>query len=136
MPTTVMLVEDNRLMREVLTYLVDQEPGLRLVATAADGASALTYAMHTRPHVVVMDVHLPGRDGVETTSELCQALPDVRVVMLSVSCSRRLVRTALAAGACGYLVKGGSPRALIAAIQSAAEGGRPLSPLARELLGQ
>lgn len=134
--TTVMLVEDNRLMRELLAYVVDQEPGLLLVAIADDGESALELGVRTRPQVVVMDVHLPGRDGVDATRELCRQLPDVRVVVLSATCTRQLVHMALAAGACGYLVKDGSHRQLVDAINSAAAGGSPLAPLALRLLGR
>lgn len=133
--TTVMLVEDNRLMRELLAYVVEQEPGLELVAVAEDGDAALELGMLTRPQVVVMDVNLAGRDGVEATRALCRVLPGVRVLMLSVSCNRRLVHLALAAGACGYLVKDGSHHELLDAIRSAAAGGSPLAPLARRVAG-
>ena len=132
--TTVMLVEDNRLMRELLAYVVEQEPGLDLVAVAEDGEAALELGMLTRPQVVVMDVNLPGRDGVEATRELCRELPGVRVLILSVSCNRKLVHRALAAGACGYLVKDGSHHQLVDAIRAAAVGGSPLAPLARRLV--
>ena len=135
--TTVMLVEDNQLMRELLSYVVDQEPGLELVAVAEDGDAAVELGMLTRPQVVVMDVNIPGRDGVEATRALCRGLPEVRVLILSVSCSRRLVRLAFAAGACGYLVKDGSHHQLVDAIRSAAAGGSPLAaPLVRRLVGE
>jgi DNA-binding NarL/FixJ family response regulator len=134
--TTVMLVEDNRLMLELLTYVVQQEPGLQLVATASDGDEAVALGVSVRPHVVVMDVRLPGRDGVEATRELCRCLPDVRVVVLSAICTRRLVHLALAAGACGYLVKDGSHSTLVDAIRSAAVGGSPFTPLAHRFLAR
>lgn len=129
-----MLVEDNQRLLELLVYVLECEADLLLVATAADADGAVTRGVLMAPHVVVMDVALPGRDGVEATRELCLRLPDVRVVMLSASCNRRVVQRAFAAGACGYLVKDGSPRLLVDAIRFAAEGGNPLAPLARELL--
>ena len=92
---TVMLVEDNRVMLDALTYVIGQESGLQLVATAADAEEAITAGRRTQPQVVVMDIRLPGRDGIDATRELCRALPDVRVVILSVSCTRKLVREAL-----------------------------------------
>ncbi len=125
--TTVMLVEDNESVRDALAFVVAREPGLRLVATACDGEAALPLAQRNRPRVVVMDVQLPGCDGVEATRDLCTHLPDVRVVILSASCTRQLVRRAFAAGACGYLVKGGSPQLVVDAIRRAAETEGPVT---------
>lgn len=136
MPTTVMLVEDHRVMREALTYVLSKEADLLLVATAADADEALTAAMRTNPRVVIMDITLPGRDGVDVTRELCRELAGVRVVILSASCTRELVDSAFAAGACGYVVKNGSRRQLIDAIHLAAKGGCPLTDSARRLLGK
>jgi DNA-binding NarL/FixJ family response regulator len=99
-----MLVEDNPLVREALACVVEQEHDLRLVATAPDCATALDRALLTRPRLVVMDVNLPDGSGLDATRLLCRVLPEVRVVVLSASCDGHLVRTALAAGACGYLV--------------------------------
>jgi DNA-binding NarL/FixJ family response regulator len=129
-----MLVEDNRVMLDALTYVVGQESGLQLVATAADAEEAVTAGRRTQPQVVVMDIRLPGRDGIDATRELCRELPDVRVVILSVTCTRRLIREAFGAGACGYLVKDGSHRQLVDAIHFAADGGCPLTHAARRLL--
>ena len=123
-------------MREALTYVLSREPGLLLVAAAADADDALAVAVRTRPRVVIMDIGLPGHDGIEATRELCDELADVRVVILSVSCTRELVESAFAAGACGYLVKNGSHRQLIDAIHLAADGGCPLTDTARRLLGK
>ena len=123
-------------MREALTYVLSKEPGLLLVAAAADADDALAAAVRTRPRVVIMDIGLPGNDGIEATRELCDELADVRVVILSVSCTRELVESAFAAGACGYLVKNGSHRQLIDAIHLAADGGCPLTDTARRVLGK
>ncbi len=131
-----MLVDDNQRLLEVLAYVVEGEADLQLVATAVDADTAVARGVRTEPHVVVMDHALPGRDGAHATSELCHRLPDVRVIMLSASCSRRLIQGAFAAGACGYLVKGDSPHLLVEAIRCAAQGGSPLAPLARELLAR
>ena len=136
MPTTVMLVEDHRVMREALTYVLSKEPDLLLVATAADADEALAAGVRTNPQVVIMDIRLPGRDGVDATRELCRELADVRVVILSVTCTRELIDSAFAAGACGYLVKNGSHRQLIDAIHLAADGGCPVTDSARRLLAK
>ena len=132
--TTIMLVEDNRVMRDALTYVVAQETDLRLVATATDAEEALTAGRSTKPQVVIMDIRLPGRDGIDATRELCRELPDVHVLILSVCCTGKLIRAAFGAGACGYLVKNGSHRQLVDAIHLAADGGCPLTHHARRLL--
>lgn len=125
--TTVMLVEDNESVRDALALVVEREPGLRLVAAAPDAESGVPIALHLRPRVVVMDVQLPGRDGVAATRDLCLELPDVRVVILSASGSRQVARRAFAAGACGYLVKGGSPDGVVDAIRRAADSTGPVT---------
>lgn len=134
--TTVMLVEDNRLLRETLSYVVQQEPDLELVGIAADGTEALTVGVRAKPRVVLLDIKLPDRSGIDVAVDLCRLLPDVRVVILSAFCTRRLVHSAFSAGACGYLEKDGSHRHLVDAIRSAADGGRPITPLAGRLFGE
>jgi DNA-binding NarL/FixJ family response regulator len=131
-----MLVEDSRIMREALTFVLSRQPDLQLVATAADADEALAAGVRTRPDVVLMDITLRARDGVDATRELCREVTGVRVVILSGSCSRDLITSAFGAGACGYLVKDGSHRQLIDAIHLAADGGRPLTDCARRVLGK
>jgi DNA-binding NarL/FixJ family response regulator len=133
MVTTVMLVDDHQLMREVLVHLLSREPDLEVVATAADAPEALELAWEAQPDVVVMDIDLPGVSGIAATRALMSLDPACRVVMLSASCSERLIRDSADAGACGYLLKGDPPRHLSAGIRAAARGEHPMAPQVRSL---
>lgn len=130
----MLLVDDHRLMCEVLEFVVQLEPDLSVVGTAPDAESALAAVEWALPDIVVMDVGLRGMDGITATRELTFRHPDVRVVMLSASCTRTLVTDSLAAGAWGYLVKAGPPEELITAIREVSQGRRSLAPSARALL--
>lgn len=132
---SVLIADDHEFMRSTLSGLIEAEPDLTVVGTAADGVMAVAMAARTRPDVVLMDLSMPRLDGIGAMREIRRQVPGVRVLVLSSSCSGPLVREALEAGACGFLVKGGSPQLVLDGIRSAALGGQPLAPIARELLG-
>lgn len=134
MVTRVMIVDDHQLMREVLWHLLSLERDIEVVAAAADATSALVLAQEFEPDVVLMDIDLPGVDGITATRTLLALLPETQVIMLSASCSKALVRDAVLAGACGYLTKGDDVRSLTDGVRDAARGGRPMAPLAVALL--
>lgn len=133
MATKVMLVEDHRLMREVLMHLLSGEADLEVVAAAADAPEALALARDALPDVVVMDIELPGISGIVATRALVSLYPACHVVMLSASCSEQLIRASADAGACGYLLKGDPPPHLSAGIRAAARGDHPMAPQVRAL---
>lgn len=132
--TRVLLVDDHQLMRQVLELVVQSEPDLSVVGTARDAESAFAAVELTAPDIVLMDVDLPGMDGIAATRTLAARHPLVRVVVLSASCTRALVNDAIAAGAWGYLVKAGPPEELIDGIREVRRGRRSLAPSARALL--
>ena len=132
---SVLIADDHEFMRSVLSRLVEAEPDLVLVGTAADGVVAVAMAVRTTPDVVLMDLSMPRLDGISALREIRRQVPGARILVLSSSCTGPLVREALRAGACGYLLKGDPPRSLLDGIRTAAGGGRPLAALARELLG-
>ena len=134
MTIRVLLVDDHRLMCEVLEFVVQLEPDISVVATAPDAESAFATVEWALPDIVVMDIHLRSMDGIAATRELASRHPEVRVVMLSASCTRALVTDSFAAGAWGYLVKAGPPDELISAIREVSQGRRSLAPSARALL--
>lgn len=133
MVTTVMLVDDHQLMREVLTHLLSDETDLEVVGAAPDALHAMTLATELHPDVVVMDIDLPGTDGIAATRSLRGLLPSVRVLMLSASCSQVLVRDSMHAGASGYLLKGDPVHTLSDGVRAAARGEQPMAPLAAAL---
>lgn len=134
--TSVLVVDDHDLMRSSLAKLIEAETDLVVLGMACDGRAGIEQANLLRPDVILMDVALPELDGIGATRELLRHQPDARVLMLSSSCRGPVVREALRAGACGYLLKGDPPEALMEGIRLAARGGEPLTPLVRELSGR
>jgi DNA-binding NarL/FixJ family response regulator len=113
----VLLADDNARFRGVLRRLLERDPDIVVVAEASDGAEALDLAEDMRPDVVLMDVSMPGLDGLEATYALKAQLPDVTVLMLSVGDKEQEIAASLAGGAAEYLVKGGPAREIVDAIK-------------------
>ena len=131
----VLLVDDHALVRAGLAALLDAAEDITVVAEAADGAQAVELALTTTPDVVLMDLSMPGTDGVGATRALLAELPRTQVLVLTSFSDRDRVRDALAAGAIGYLLKDSTPEEVIAGVRTAARHGSPLDPrVARALL--
>lgn len=113
----VLLADDNARFRGVLRRLLERDPEIVVVAEAADGAEALEAAAELLPDVVLMDVSMPGLDGLEATYALKAQHPDVAVLMLSVGDKEQEIAAGLAGGASEYLVKGGPAREIVDAIK-------------------
>jgi two-component system, NarL family, response regulator DesR len=113
----VLLADDNARFRGVLLRLLERDPDIVVVAEAGDGAEAVEMAEDVRPDVVLMDVSMPGLDGLEATYALKAQLPDVTVLMLSVGDKEQEIAAGLAGGASEYLVKGGPAREIVDAIK-------------------
>lgn len=128
LPVTVLLVDDHQLLRHGLATLLDAADGIQVVGQAGDGAAAVTLARSARPDVVLMDLSMPGTDGVEATRLLLAELPATRVVVLTSFSDRQRVGAAIDAGAVGYLLKDSEPGEVVAAVRAAARGQVPLDP--------
>ena len=126
----VVLVDDHELVRAGLAELLSSDDGIDVLATAADGREAIEAVDRVRPHVVLMDLSMPGMDGVEATERILSAHPGVRVVALTSTSEPRHVMAALNAGAIGYLLKDATPDELRAGVRAAARDESPLSPRA------
>ncbi|MFI7545249.1 response regulator [Actinoplanes sp. NPDC049599] len=136
-PIRVFLVDDQELVRAGFAMILNATPDLLVVGSAGDGQTALDALRRPehRADIVLMDVRMPGLDGVETTRRLLAAADPPRVVMLTTFDSDDLLVAALRAGASGYLVKDAGPAELLAAIRAAAAGESPVSPrLVRRLI--
>ncbi len=134
-PIDLLLVDDQRLMRDGLRTLLELEDGLRVVAEAENGLQALTAYEEHQPDVVLMDIRMPEMDGVEATRRLLQAHPDARIVILTTFDDDEYVFDALRAGALGYLLKDVSGAELATAIRTVAAGGALIEPsVARKVL--
>ncbi len=124
----VLLVDDDDLMRAGLTAVLSSDESIDVVGEAPDGRAAVDRAIELRPDVVLMDVRMPGLDGIAATRELLAISPDVRVVVLTTFEQDDYIFGALSAGASGFLLKRTRPEELIAAIHTVAAGDSLLSP--------
>lgn len=118
----VMVVDDHPIVRSGLRDLLEGSGRFVMVAEARDGEEALRLAEEVQPQVVIMDVMMPGKDGIETCRELMTLLPDTRVLMLTAATQRDAVVNAIAAGATGYVEKYAPPETLLSALSDVAEG--------------
>jgi DNA-binding NarL/FixJ family response regulator len=132
MTIRVLLADDQALLRSAFRVLVDSEPDMEVVGEAADGAEAVRLAGEQRPDVVLMDIRMPGTDGLAATRMIGAdpSLADVRVVILTTFEVDDYVVQSLRAGASGFLGKGSEPEELLSAIRVAAGGEALLSPAA------
>jgi DNA-binding NarL/FixJ family response regulator len=131
----VVLVDDHAVVRSGLTQLLDASGDIAVVGTAADGAEALDVVRETQPDVVLMDLQMPGVDGVSATRAIAEEQPSAAVVVLtSFSDSERIV-AALDAGALGYLLKDADPEDVLEGVRAVSRGESPIHPrAARQLL--
>jgi DNA-binding NarL/FixJ family response regulator len=120
-PLRVLLVDDHDLFRTGLRSLLEEQ-GLEIVGEAADGSAALHLTAELAPEVVVMDLNMPGMNGVEATRQITTMAPLTRVVVLTISDHDSDVLDAILAGACGYLMKDASITELMAGIRAASLG--------------
>ena len=127
-PVRVLLVDDDALMRAGLAAVLSSDDGGLVVGEAEDGAVALERVRRHEPEVVLMDVRMPGVDGIAATREIVAAAPEARVVILTTFEDDDYIFGALAAGASGFLLKRTRPEDLIAAIHAVAAGDSLLSP--------
>ncbi|MGH8149430.1 MAG: response regulator [Steroidobacteraceae bacterium] len=127
-PIRVLLVDDHAVVREGYRRLLEREPGIEVVGEAANAAEACERALQLLPDVVVMDIGLPGVSGIEAMRSMLARRQGLRVLMFSMHDDAIFCRTALAAGALGYLSKSSAPEALVEAVHSVARGKRYLSP--------
>jgi two-component system NarL family response regulator len=124
----LMIVEDDPLLRESLRILLSGEPGMSVVRCCDDAETALDALDQARPDTILSDLGLPGMSGPEFIRLAKQRMPDVDILVLTISEDRDAVLAALKAGACGYVVKGATPRELVEALVEVARGGAPMSP--------
>lgn len=129
-PVRVVIVDDEQLVRMALRLVIDGEPDMTVVAEAADGDAALTVVNEQRPDVVLMDVRMPGRDGLHATRELLTRPAPPRVLMLTTFDTDDLLLGALRAGALGFVLKDTHPSRILDAIRTVADGNPVLSPTA------
>jgi len=124
----LILVDDHSLVRASLKSLLDEFAEVEVVGEAGDGREALDRIAQHRPDQILMDISMPGLNGVEATRRIVNEHPEVRVIVLSMHGDEEHVLRALRAGASGYVLKGSAPRELELAIEAVARGQLFLSP--------
>ncbi len=130
----VLLVDDHAIVRGGLRALLETTADLVVVGEAADGEEAVSLADGLRPDVVLMDLSMPGVDGVAATAAVLQRSPDSHVLVLTSFGEQKWIVEALAAGAEGYLLKHSEPEVILAGIREVMVGGSPLDPKAARAL--
>ncbi|MFI6392198.1 response regulator [Nonomuraea sp. NPDC050547] len=124
----LLIVDDHPVVREGLRGMLDGDPGLDVVGAAASGDEAVARARELAPDVVLMDLRMPGGDGVSATGRILADHPGIRVIVLTTYESDQDIVRAVEAGAAGYLLKDTSAEDLVAAVYAAARGETVLSP--------
>jgi DNA-binding NarL/FixJ family response regulator len=131
----VVVADDHAVVRRGLAGLIEAAEDMTVIATATDGDMAVTLAREHRPDVVLMDLQMPGTDGVAATRAITGSVPDVEVLVLTSFSDTERILAALDAGAVGYLLKDAEPEDLLDGVRAVARGESPIHPrAARQLL--
>lgn len=120
----ILVVDDHDLVRAGIRHLLSEESGFEVVGEAASGETALQQARELHPHVVLMDIHMPGMGGLEATRRILAAAPRTRVIAVTVADQEPFPSRLLKAGAVGYLTKGASTEEMVRAIRTVHSGQR------------
>ena len=131
----VLLVDDHTLFRSGIKSLLQRNDDFEVIGEAGDGLEGIKRVRSLKPDVALLDLHMPGVSGLEAVKVIAEEMPEVRVLMLTVSEDAQDLMDALRAGASGYLLKRLAPTKLLEAIRDVHEGGSPMSaPIARKLV--
>lgn len=130
----VLIADDHAIVRHGLCALLGTERGIEVVGEAKDGNEAVARTKQLAPDVVVMDIVMPRKDGVEATEEIRAAVPSAKIVVLTSFGTSDKISRAIEAGATGALMKTAEDRELLSAIRTVANGGRVISPAVRKLI--
>jgi len=136
-PITVLVVDDHAIVRRGIRALLSTKKDIKVVGEASDGGEAIAQALALKPDIVLMDLMMPGKSGIEATHEIAAALPGTKVLVLTSFAGDEHVFPAIKAGALGYLLKDTAPEDLVQALRRAHEGTPPLdASVARRLLDE
>jgi two-component system, NarL family, response regulator LiaR len=131
----ILIVDDHAIVRKGIRALLSESGGFEIVAEVADGKDAVRQAEQTKPDVILMDLLMPGMDGIEATRQITSRQPEARILVLTSFAADNKLFPAIKAGAVGYLLKDSSPEDLVRAIHQVHRGEPALHPtIARKLL--
>lgn len=128
MDVKVFIFEDNQLIRQGLEAIINGTPGYTCCGTAPNTSTWETALFSHKPDVILMDIEMPGMNGIETTQKIKEQLPDVKILIQTVFDDSDRIFDALCSGASGYILKNDPPARLLEAINEVMNGGAPLSP--------
>ena len=124
----ILIADDHPVVRKGIKALLSTEPGLEVVGEAADGEQAVTKARTLKPDVILMDLSMPRKDGVQAISEIREEIPEIKILVLTSFSEDKRIVAAIEAGALGYLLKDSSPQELIHAVRTVYRGDSSLHP--------
>jgi NarL family two-component system response regulator LiaR len=127
-PIRILIADDHQLVRQGLMALLSVKPGIEVIGQAADGGEAVELAQSLEPDIILLDLLMPNKDGIEATREIKAEDPDARILIITSFAEDENVYRAIKAGALGYLLKDSSPQELIQAIHDVCEGRLSLHP--------
>jgi len=130
----ILIADDHGLVRRGARAVLRSRRGWRVVGEATNGREAVQKAIELKPDVAVVDIGMPELDGIEVTRQMREAIPDIKVLVLSMHESDQMVRRALEAGACGYLLKSDLTECLTKGVKAVAQGKRFLTPKVSEIV--
>jgi two-component system, NarL family, response regulator NreC len=130
----ILLAEDHTVVRQGLRRILEGDPQVEIVGEVGDGRAALEVAQREHPALAVLDISLPGLNGIEVTRQLAKVAPTTRVLILSMHADPAYIRQSLKAGAKGYLLKDADDQDLIKAVNAVSNGGSYFSPAVSKLL--
>ncbi len=130
----VLLADDHSIVREGLRKVLEDSNEIEVIAEAPDGETALDQAMNKKPDVAIVDISMPGMDGLEVVTRINSYCPEVPVLILTMHEEEQYVIRAIEAGAMGYVTKQSAPEQLVAAVKKIYSGGRYLTEKASEAL--
>ncbi len=123
----IVLVDDHKLLRDGLRNIIEQKSNMHIIGEASDGREAIKVASKLMPDVIVMDVAMPGMNGVEAAKQIHKAQPDIKIIGLSMHSGKQFIQGMFKAGAFGYLLKDGDADELIIAINTVIQNKKYLS---------
>jgi ATP/maltotriose-dependent transcriptional regulator MalT/ActR/RegA family two-component response regulator len=124
---SVLLVDDHTMLRKGMALLLDEEADIEVIGEADDGEQAVAQARALQPDVVVMDINMPGMNGIEATRRIVSEFPDIKIIALSIHSGKRFIDDMLSAGAVGYVLKESAPEELLQGIRVVMRGNMYLS---------
>lgn len=120
----VLLVDDHTIMRQALRRFLEREQGIEVCGEAGDGREAIEVARELQPDLILMDLAMPNLNGLDSTKRILKALPDAKVMVLTMYLDEEYVEQALEAGVVGYVLKSAEPKQIVAAVRTVSRGER------------